>query len=681
MKSMLRLSLALAMAAMSALPQEAQPEAALRAAIELETVKGDLKAALQRYAKLSESKDRAVAAKALLRMAQCHEKLGDAAARKIYERLVRDFADQKETAAAARARLGGSVVAQSKGDRVVWSGKDVAHVGGSVSPDGRYISYTDWWWTGNLMVHDLATGADRILTGTATKEWSKEGNAEGSTFSRDSKQIAFGFLAYKPRRAGIRIANLGGTGVPVAREILADENIAHMSAEDWSPDQRLLAVRFERRDRSSHIGIVNIQDGSLRVIKPIAWRGSQRIEFSPDGKFLAYDHPVSGTDRLRDVRVMTIDGGQDIPVAAGPANDLLMGWSPDGSHLLFSSDRTGDVGLWAVSMASGKPSAAPVLLKSGIGSVRSMGLTASGALHVWKDTSMDAIHVAPIDLGAGKLTGPSVVQGYRGTRPDWTPDGKTLAFASECNTGHCLSVRSASSGQTRVVRTPFEFFTEPSFSPDGKWVATAARDQSGGSGIYRVDVETGAVKKLAEGSHTDRVVVSRDGKKAYYHPNDRSWRLLEHDLDSGAKRVVHDPQADTRFSRLELSWDGRLAAIVPSTGVQAHRGSVLVLPVSGGTAREIVHFNQPEAVACPACVTWTPDGRALVVMKSIGDKKELWLFPLEGRPRKLDVDIKDWQDDGIRLSPDGKQIAFRTGDRGEEVWALESYLPNIRAAK
>lgn len=107
--------------------------------------------------------------------------------------------------------------------------------------------------------------------------------------------------------------------------------------------------------------------------------------------------------------------------------------------------------------------------------------------------------------------------------------------------------------------------------------------------------------------------------------------------------------------------------------------SILVVPVAGGSPRQIIRINQPESII--TLPTWTPDGSALVAIKSNGDRKELWLFPLEGQPRKLDVHIKDWQEEDIRLSPDGRQIAFRAGDRGEEVWALDSYLPNVRAAK
>ena len=67
---------------------------ALRAAMETETVRGDLKAAIEQYRALAKNPDRAIAAQALVRMAGCHQKLGDAQAKAIYEQVVRDFGDQ-----------------------------------------------------------------------------------------------------------------------------------------------------------------------------------------------------------------------------------------------------------------------------------------------------------------------------------------------------------------------------------------------------------------------------------------------------------------------------------------------------------------------------------------------------------------------------------------------------------
>ena len=82
-----------------------QAEVQLKAAINKEVVDGDLKAAIDLYRKVAQSGNRPVAARALIRMGQCYEKLGDAQARKAYEQVVREFADQKEAVEQARALL------------------------------------------------------------------------------------------------------------------------------------------------------------------------------------------------------------------------------------------------------------------------------------------------------------------------------------------------------------------------------------------------------------------------------------------------------------------------------------------------------------------------------------------------------------------------------------------------
>src|SRR4029079_2997598 len=114
------------------------------------------------YKKVAQSKDRAIVAKALIHMADCYQKLGEAQAPNIFEQIVREFADQKEEVALARARLGGSTVASAKGDRAVWTGPNVDPFG-TISPDGRFMTYVDWA-KGSLMLHDFAANRERVLT-------------------------------------------------------------------------------------------------------------------------------------------------------------------------------------------------------------------------------------------------------------------------------------------------------------------------------------------------------------------------------------------------------------------------------------------------------------------------------------------------------------------------------------
>ena len=630
--------------------------------------------------------------------AECYTKLGDAESRKIYERVVKDYSNQKQAVAVAQARLAeGDLTESVKGDRVVWAGENALHVWGSVSRDGRYVSYTDWWYTGNLMLRDLSSGMSRPLT--PNKDWEGEGSAVSSTFSPDGKPVAYAWTNYEPRQSEVRIVDIEGTGVPEPRTVLSSEEMRVLPF-DWSSDGEWLAVSVGRKDNSGQIGVLKVSDGSLRLLKTFGWRGPDKLFFSPDGKYIAYDLPANDAVAQRDVFVIAVDGGSETKVVVDPASDVIMGWSPDGSQLLFASDRTGSNALWALSMAAGKPQGAPALLKPDIGPVSSLGLTASGALHVFKDTSTLALHIAPIDLEAGKL-GTPIVKSYRAARPDWSRDGKYLAYKKGDIGGFVLAIRNVETGELREIPTALNYFSEPRWSPDGRWLAAGARPFKGKRAIYRFDADTGEVSFLAPGRHVSRVEVSPDGEKIYYgyHPDNESW--VEYDLASGEIREVFPRNGEGfRMGRSELSPDGRFAAAVsidwtekgkrPYGDSYGKYNTLLLFPVDGGEPRELLRVARPERLAAWGSMSWTPDSQALIVMKVFGKSgketgRELWFVPIDGATaRKLDIDVSAWGGGGsgnIRLHPDGSQIAFFAGNTSEAIWSRENFLPALSAKK
>src|SRR5882724_8234005 len=107
MKQTLLVANLMLLAALLATAQKT-PESMLGAALHQEEVQGDLKGAIATYQKVVATPrvSRKTAAEALIHMAGCYQKLGDAESRKIYERVIRDYVDQKEAVAVARARLG-----------------------------------------------------------------------------------------------------------------------------------------------------------------------------------------------------------------------------------------------------------------------------------------------------------------------------------------------------------------------------------------------------------------------------------------------------------------------------------------------------------------------------------------------------------------------------------------------
>ena len=198
------------------------PAQLLRQAINKETVDGDCKAAIELYRKVAAGPDQTVAAKALLRMGDCQQKVGNADAVKTYEQIVQKHPSTPE-AAEAKGRLAALrtlVINAGKSERVVWSMKEKGEQPLAVSNSGRFGLFisSDAY---TLVLHDLASGSDRPLTK------GPEGDVvDGfASFSRDDSQVAFNWYNKKEDHDELRVVSLGGTGTPPNRVLVSEPGI------------------------------------------------------------------------------------------------------------------------------------------------------------------------------------------------------------------------------------------------------------------------------------------------------------------------------------------------------------------------------------------------------------------------------------------------------------------------
>lgn len=707
------------------------PEVLFKAAQHAEEVEGDLKGAIEEYKQIvaSAGNNRALGAQALVRMAECYQKLGDAEAGKIYDRILREYADQKEAVAIARARLTGPDRAAPGGGvalRKVWSDdnvEDIAFVGG-ISPDGRYLSYAGRYNTA-VMLRDLVTGADRVLN---AGDW----GTIASAISKDGSQVAYdkwagttselwasplGSSSLSRREAFERLpvptawpSPIESGSLPAARRLFANDDVAGVQPHDWSPDGRRIAVSVTRKDQTGQIGWVAVADRSLRVLKSVDWRGTTRMFFSPDGSDIAFDLPESDSTDDRDVFVLAADGSHETPAAVSRGNDVVIGWSPDGRYLLFASDRSGAMGLWAVPFADHKPQGTPFVVKADIGNVLPLGVTASGALY-WSAAAWNQdIEIVPLDLSTGTQAGPPVkpIQRFTGTntQPAWSTDGKWLAYrsarGSSLATGAAtgpsvIGIRSSETGDIRELRPALSYFQGLTWARDGRSLVVFGTDLKGRDGVFRIDARMGDVTPIVMPiSPADRLDYgvfswSPDGGRLYYHS--RNGSVHERNLSTGTERVIVSGKAaavgaappEGRLGRISLSPDGRLIASSTREGTSA---VVVLIPVDGGERRTLLRVSEPSEIG--AWILWTPDGRAVLVEKLTtirgtggqdGDvTSELWLVPIDGTtPRKIDVDLNRAVRGGqgrMQLNPDGRQLAFVSGRHPiMEVWVLENFLP------
>src|ERR1051326_314560 len=671
-------------AVMIAAAQPGNSDAALGAARHLEEAEGNYPAAIEAYKRFlaQYGKDRALAAKALVRMGQCYEKLGDAESRKIYERVVRDYADQKEAVAAARARLGGDSSTKNAGIvmRQVWTGPKV-DVYGTISPDGRYLSVVDWS-TGDLALHDLKTGEDRRLT---NKPKGVREHAERSAISRDGKLVAYSWFLGQlgsDSRYQVRLADLHGD--PNPRVLFDNKEVVEISPYDWSPDGKWLAVGVQRKDQ---IALLPTAGGPLRVLKSVDWRGSGKMFFSPDGAYVAYDLPSSDAPSLRDIFVMSVDGSREIPAVVDPNQDLLLGWSPDGGQILFASDRTGAIGLWSLPFRVGKPAGSARLVKPDIGSFEtSMGLSASGALYLGITGTNRDIALASADWTRGVVTAPSIITASRsvGSNADanWSPDGRQLAY----NSSRGLTILSVDSGRHRELPLKLSRFNKPRWSPDGHSLLVQGTDLKGRNGFFRADSESGDVEMLAPTASGGNPVSggnaewSRDGKKVYLTQADRGpenggaqFAIFERELESGKeRRLVSLPVAGFSF----VLPDGRWIATAGRDPVNNARFA-MIIPTDGGESRELVRQQGDEQLGVYG---WTPDGQSLIVSKTpTGKATEFWMIPIGGKPTtRLAFELNGLQiEPGLpfRFDAGGRRVAITVrGPSRSAVTVVENFL-------
>jgi Tol biopolymer transport system component len=460
---------------------------------------------------------------------------------------------------------------------------------------------------------------------------------------------------------------------------------------DWSPDGKWIATVMDRKDGTKQIGLVGVQDGSVRVLKSMDWRGPTSVFFSPDGHDLALDLPVTDDSGQRDVFVLAVDGSREVQAVVHPSNDVSMGWSPDGKHLLFASDRNGSTDLWTLSFSEGRPQGVAELVKANIGNAWSLGVTDTGALYMGVRAGNRDIELASIDLNTGKQIAPPIkpIQRFTGSneQPAWSPDGKSLAYVSARGAdGHVvIAIRSLDTGETRELQTRpvLPWFVGLSWAPDGRSFAVNGRDLKGRRGVFRVDATTGQVipivLPLPEGEFLsyEGFSWSPDGRHLYYHYQLPKGTIHERDLVSGSERIVA-----SGVTPISLSPDGRWIA-TSRRDTSTNSQLALLIPVDGGEPRELLRVVAPQSVAP---VTWTPDSRAVLLKKRLGDaQSELWLASTTGAaPRKVEFDAnrvyaaaQGW----IRLHPDGRQLAFVSGQRASEVWVLENFLPAPSAKK
>ena len=597
-----------------------------------------------------------------------------------------------------------SVIAQEP-DKAAATHYKVAEVGpGAISPDGRFLSYTDWS-TGDLAVQDLKTGEKRHLTDKGSWLKAPEFAQAVQAISPDGKQVAYGWQS--KNGCDLRIIGLDGSN---PRVLYRNDEIGVIEPQDWSRDGKHILATILKKDRTQQTVLVSVADGSVRLLKTHS--SPWNMAFSPDGRWVVYDFPPKEESPERDIYLLPTDGSRGTPLVEHPANDFVLGWAPDGKRVLFASDRAGTSGAWVIQVADGQPRGVPELVKPDIAPIAAgwLGLTRDGSYYYGHFAWVNDVYVATLDPATGTLQRPQKLVRHVGlnTSPDWSPDGRYLAYAWGRRGPYpfVLGIRTIRTGEVRRLRLKIHRMGghafQPHWSPDGRSLLAQGRYK--GDHFYRIDAHTGEVTPIVQTQRlTEWPVWSSDGKAIFYrrsHRSNRSQSLVVRDLETGRERELYRGALPTALgeyvgaSNLAVSPNGQRLAFVWSDFDEQGRTSTALKVIStatGGEPRELLRVHPPEVIFQPA---WMPDGGHVLFGRGrrpwptpgrSGQEPrfELWRISAEGgEPQHLGLAMKGLLLYGLSVHPDGRRIAFTAGrSLGSQTWVMENILPELKDAK
>jgi Tol biopolymer transport system component len=544
--------------------------------------------------------------------------------------------------------------------RRVWSdARDYA----TPSPDGRQIAFVDWA-TGDVAVHELATGTARHVTNKGS--WQPDGSwAEVPRFAPDGRRLVYTWgnaLAARPFVYELRVVALDDPTPTVLHTVSGDAESIY--ALDWHERAGILAI-VDRAGGASDLVAIDPETRAVRAIRTFRPEETDphRGGFSRDGRFIVYQYG-------RELRVMDAAGANDRGL---DEQGTLLGWTPDGSGVLLHADREGRRAIWLVPMRDGRRAGATTLVRDGVPMLVPGGFSRDAYFF---SVAVDGpkLQLATVDVENARVLVPPVAittpaEGFA-EAPAWSPDGTSYAYILSPPAGRRrIMIRSADGEQLREVGTlDVGRVRALEWTSDGRALIVAGNGTADVA-AYRIDIATGETTKLFEPAGL-APRLTPDGRTLVYM---KSQGVFARAVEGGPERAIVEVRGGN--SDIAISPDGRTLAHVRGRGTPST--SIVLLPIDGGEERVLLRAAEGSHFESMAhSLAFTPDGRHLIaVMGDDGGPHRIVAIPLAGGAPRTLIEAGTRREGAerahARLHPDGRRLLYSTGEGRSEMWMLE----------
>jgi Tol biopolymer transport system component len=241
----------------------------------------------------------------------------------------------------------------------------------------------------------------------------------------------------------------------------------------------------------------------------------------------------------------------------------------------------------------------------------------------------------------------------------WTPDDK-LVYTLEAQGEQNLWLTDLDRNPPRQLTSHAGFNEQPAVSPDGRYVVFVS-NRTGRQHLWRIDIDGKHPLELTHGREDTEPSFSPDSKwivfKSYLAPSgSRVFRIA---IDGGEPVSLTDKTS----GEPNLSPDGSLLAFIyrPEAAFK-----IAIMPVAGGEPKLIrdlpAHYGR---------LRWAIDGHSLTYADKHSSMGNIWMQPLDGSPPKQ---LTNWKPDPIpafEWSRDGKWLAYAVGSMTSDVVLID----------
>lgn len=225
-------------------------------------------------------------------------------------------------------------------------------------------------------------------------------------------------------------------------------------------------------------------------------------------------------------------------------------------------------------------------------------------------------------------------------QPDWSPDGRSIAFARYINDAVELYRLELESGESTPLTAGGEVNLEPRWSPDGDRLAWVSTRGTGRFHVFFGEIEDG---RLAGA----RLLPDRVSEQVRYYYSEHDHELSPAWSPDGTQ-LLYVANPETAYGTGNLY----------RRGLGADDESVRV------RAEETTWKARPD---------WSPDGRRVIWSSYAGRQwHQLWITTSAGGGHPVPLSYGEFDVTAARWSPEGERIAYVSNEDGNTaIWILE----------